>query len=303
MIHYKQNKKISAICYCNSHDLDYYQKMLVIQCVSHTKLLFSQNVIFITIKLSTRKNSINRRPSWLDFDCKVGCYKNYKYLQLVCWASKQQLTFNLFLIFIKLQKTVLDSKPKTRTGKVVLWQKPSTWLLRPRPTPSTRVISRPRLQESHLCHKLNVRKYTGEKANDVQLTTTSNGGLDQAVQLLISTDCQLKMAWSDSLHFQIFTGITSQLQNLSISVSTVLSKKNYRRFSLTEIPQKSRQKCGHWKRLTGVGGYEPLNQNRLCYHVMQLPLVGARQNNRLTKYCTFLNHETAEILNFSHLNN
>ena len=46
-------------------------------------------------------------------------------------------------------------------------------------------------------------------------TTTCNGALDEGVELLISTDGQLKVARGDTLNLQILASIPSQLQNLS----------------------------------------------------------------------------------------
>ena len=48
----------------------------------------------------------------------------------------------------------------------------------------------------------------------MQLTATSNGCLDQTVELFITTDGQLQMTRRDTLHFQIFASITSQFQYL-----------------------------------------------------------------------------------------
>jgi hypothetical protein len=48
-------------------------------------------------------------------------------------------------------------------------------------------------------------------------TSTSNGTLDEGIQLFISTDGQLKMARGDTLHLQILAGVPS-LQDLSSSV-------------------------------------------------------------------------------------
>jgi len=45
-------------------------------------------------------------------------------------------------------------------------------------------------------------------------TTTSNGSLDEGIQLLISSNGQLKMPWCDSFHFQILASISSKLKNL-----------------------------------------------------------------------------------------
>jgi hypothetical protein len=49
-------------------------------------------------------------------------------------------------------------------------------------------------------------------------TTAGNGALDEGVKLLISTDGQLQVARSDTLHLEIFTRISSQLQNLCCQV-------------------------------------------------------------------------------------
>jgi len=51
---------------------------------------------------------------------------------------------------------------------------------------------------------VNVRDYT----------TTSDSSLDEGIQLLISSDGQLQMPWSNSLHFQILASISSKLKNL-----------------------------------------------------------------------------------------
>lgn len=45
-------------------------------------------------------------------------------------------------------------------------------------------------------------------------TTTGDGCLDERVQLFISTDSQLQMARSDTLHLEILRGIASQLKYL-----------------------------------------------------------------------------------------
>lgn len=44
-------------------------------------------------------------------------------------------------------------------------------------------------------------------------TTTGNGCLDQRVQLFIAANGQLQVARSDTLHLEILTGVTGQLQN------------------------------------------------------------------------------------------
>ena len=43
---------------------------------------------------------------------------------------------------------------------------------------------------------------------------TSNGRLDQGVQLLISTDGQLEMPRSDPLHLEVLGGVAGQLEHL-----------------------------------------------------------------------------------------
>merc|ERR1719471_517762 len=45
-------------------------------------------------------------------------------------------------------------------------------------------------------------------------STSGNGGLDQGVQLLVSSDGELQMARGDSLHLQVLGGVASQLQHL-----------------------------------------------------------------------------------------
>ena len=49
-------------------------------------------------------------------------------------------------------------------------------------------------------------------------TPTGNGGLDQSVQLLVSPDGELEMSGGDSLHLQVLTGVTGQLEDLSREV-------------------------------------------------------------------------------------
>ena len=46
-------------------------------------------------------------------------------------------------------------------------------------------------------------------------TTTSDGGLDESVELLVSSDSELEMSWSDSLDLKIFGSVTSELKDLS----------------------------------------------------------------------------------------
>lgn len=49
-------------------------------------------------------------------------------------------------------------------------------------------------------------------------TSTSDGGFDQGVQLLITTYGQLQVPRRDPLHFEILGGVPSQLQHLSCQV-------------------------------------------------------------------------------------
>ena len=49
-------------------------------------------------------------------------------------------------------------------------------------------------------------------------STTSDGGLDQSVQLLVSPDGELEMSGGDSLHLQVLTGVAGQLEDLSREV-------------------------------------------------------------------------------------
>jgi len=46
-------------------------------------------------------------------------------------------------------------------------------------------------------------------------TASGDGGLDERVQFFVTTDGQLQMAGSDTLHLQILGGVTCQLKNLS----------------------------------------------------------------------------------------
>ena len=48
--------------------------------------------------------------------------------------------------------------------------------------------------------------------------TAGDGGLDQGVQLLVSSDGQLQVAGGDTLHFQILGGVARQLKNFSSQV-------------------------------------------------------------------------------------
>ena len=45
-------------------------------------------------------------------------------------------------------------------------------------------------------------------------TTSSDGGLDEGVELLVSSDGELEMPWGDSLHLKILGRVSGQLENL-----------------------------------------------------------------------------------------
>ena len=46
-------------------------------------------------------------------------------------------------------------------------------------------------------------------------TTASNGSLDQSVKLLVTSDSELQVAGSYSLHLEVLAGIASEFQDLS----------------------------------------------------------------------------------------
>lgn len=46
-------------------------------------------------------------------------------------------------------------------------------------------------------------------------TTTSNGGLNKSVQLLVTADGELKVAGGHPLHLQVLAGVTGKLEHLS----------------------------------------------------------------------------------------
>lgn len=49
-------------------------------------------------------------------------------------------------------------------------------------------------------------------------TTSSNSGLDESVELFVTSDGEQQVSRSDSLHFEIFGSISSELKNLSSEV-------------------------------------------------------------------------------------
>lgn len=46
-------------------------------------------------------------------------------------------------------------------------------------------------------------------------TTASDGGLDKGVELLIASDCQLKVAGSNSLHLKVLRCVSCEFEDLS----------------------------------------------------------------------------------------
>lgn len=49
-------------------------------------------------------------------------------------------------------------------------------------------------------------------------TTTSNGSFDQSVKFFISSDSQLEMSWSDSLHFKILRSVSCEFENFGCQI-------------------------------------------------------------------------------------
>ena len=49
-------------------------------------------------------------------------------------------------------------------------------------------------------------------------TTTSNGGLDESVEFLITTDGKLKVTGCNTLHLVILGGVTGKLKNLQSGI-------------------------------------------------------------------------------------
>ena len=46
-----------------------------------------------------------------------------------------------------------------------------------------------------------------------------NGGLDQGVQLLVTTNGELQVTGGDTLHLQVLGGVACQLENLKVKQS------------------------------------------------------------------------------------
>lgn len=49
-------------------------------------------------------------------------------------------------------------------------------------------------------------------------SSTSNGGLDEGVELFISSDSELQVSRSDSLDFEVLAGVAGQLEHLSCKI-------------------------------------------------------------------------------------
>jgi hypothetical protein len=49
-------------------------------------------------------------------------------------------------------------------------------------------------------------------------TTTGDGGLDEGVELLVTTDSELQVAGSDALNLKVLAGVTCQFEHLSREV-------------------------------------------------------------------------------------
>lgn len=49
-------------------------------------------------------------------------------------------------------------------------------------------------------------------------TTTSNGGLDEDVQLFVTSDGEQKMSGGDSAHLEVLGGITREFEDFSSEI-------------------------------------------------------------------------------------
>lgn len=51
-----------------------------------------------------------------------------------------------------------------------------------------------------------------------ELSSASDGGLDEAVELLVSLDCQQQVSWSDSLDTVVLRNVACQLEDFGSDV-------------------------------------------------------------------------------------
>jgi len=49
-------------------------------------------------------------------------------------------------------------------------------------------------------------------------TTASNSGFNKSVELFVTADSQLQVAWGDALDLEVFASVTGQFENLSREV-------------------------------------------------------------------------------------
>lgn len=49
-------------------------------------------------------------------------------------------------------------------------------------------------------------------------TTTSDGGLDEGVELFITSDCELEVSRCDSFHLEILASVAGELEDFSRQV-------------------------------------------------------------------------------------
>jgi len=69
---------------------------------------------------------------------------------------------------------------------------------------------------SALLHLLGLLALADKRLVDVgDDTTAGNGGLDESVELLVTTDGELQVAGGDTLDLQVLGGVTGKLEDLS----------------------------------------------------------------------------------------
>lgn len=73
--------------------------------------------------------------------------------------------------------------------------------------------------------KKRLKSFWTDPSSEQLLTSTSDGGFNQRIQLFISPDGELQVAWSDSLHLQILRCISCQLQDLTGSLELAWSTR------------------------------------------------------------------------------